>query len=96
MNLPELNQSVFDEAMLWQVAEDIATLTEVMDVQVKGGAERYAERGPDFRGAVGALARREVRGLQVHYRWDGVEWVDTLLLAGGDGFRIVRTSLPPA
>ncbi len=88
--LPELHASVLDEPTLARLFEDLAHHAEVLAVTLKAAAGAYAGAGAvTLDAAREALSRRAVRGAQIHYRWSGETWCDTLLVVEG-GWRIVR------
>ena len=94
MSLPlaALTTAELDAATLATLFSDIATLTSVDTVLVKGAATAYA-------GAAGLEeARRRFAGgalgLQIRYRWQGEAWWDTLVRLGDGRTRLVRTRAP--
>ena len=91
--LAELTQADLDEDTLQVLLRDWLESTHVLEVTVKGGATRRAQSAPQtLPELVEQLQRGELRGIQVRYRWNGAEWLDTLL--GLDSVvRIVRTRL---
>jgi len=92
--LPDLHDAVIDRATLWQLADDIESHTELLDVRQKGGAARRADPGDvALRDAFRALETGVVFGVQVSYRFDGDEWRDTLMKTP-QGIRIVRMQMP--
>ncbi len=89
--LATLTTAVLDEATLAALFADIAALTTVDEVQVKGAATAYA-------GAAGLadgqrLLAAGARGLQIRYRWNGEAWWDTLIRTPA-GIRLVRSPAP--
>lgn len=86
----ELTEGVLDGPTLDALFADIAAHTELLDVYVKGGPERRASEGPADLVAARAALSGGARGVQLRYRWDGVEWRDTILVVPA-GFRVVRT-----
>jgi hypothetical protein len=94
LELPELHQAVLGSAEVDALFADIAALTEVVEVSVKGRALAGAgEGGTTLAIARGALAAGAVCGVQIRYRHRGVEWWDTLLRAQ-DGVKLVRIEAP--
>jgi hypothetical protein len=89
--LPELHQGVLDSATLDQLVLDIETCTELLEVIPKFGPESYVgeETVIDLKTAVSMLVAGELRGAQVRYKHEGVQWWDTLM-ATPQGVRIVR------
>lgn len=88
--LPDLHGAELDATTLARLFEDLADHAAVDEVVLKGAATSPA--APDrvtLETARAALTARAVRGAQVHYRWDGQRWCDTLLVTPG-GWRVVR------
>ncbi len=92
--LPELETGELDEHTLDRLFDDISRDAEVLAVLLKGGAEVLAEGGGvSLDQARQKLRERSVRGVQLRYRFAGVEWWDTLICAA-DRVRIVRMRAP--
>lgn len=88
--LPELREAVLDPEVLDHLFADLEACTRVLEVRVKGAPDRYADRTTvDLRTARELLRAGAVRGAQVTYAYEGVEWTDTLLVGPG-GVRLVR------
>ncbi len=88
--LPELLDQVIDEPTLQALVADIEGLTQVFEVLVKGAAQARASGGPlSPSQAVDMLRAGQVRGVQIRYRHEGVEWMDTLMQTP-QGTRVVR------
>lgn len=78
--LAELTQADLDEETLQALLRDWQESTQVLEVTVKGGATRRAQSAPQaLPELVEQLQMGELRGIQVRYRWNGAEWLDTLL-----------------
>lgn len=91
--LPDLQQSVLDQATLEQLFVDLAALTEITEIIPKMSAEGYVpeQSRMNLDEARGLLFGGQVRGLQIRYNYQGSQWWDTLLpVPGNEGFRIVR------
>lgn len=89
-DLPALTQSCLDESTLEALLDDLSSLTEILEVTVKGGEFDRAEKTSlALRPAVKALQAGLVRGVQIRYLWHQQQWLDTLL-GGGNEIRIVR------
>ncbi|MCB9561948.1 MAG: hypothetical protein H6709_13620 [Kofleriaceae bacterium] len=94
LDLPPIHEALLDAATLGQLFLDVATVTEVLGVSIKGGPRTRAE---DAAGEPRAqLARAHelldagvVAGVQLRYRHDGRQWWDTLMRAPG-GVRLIR------
>ncbi len=66
----------------------------MLSVQAKAGPGRYAATDPlSLANARARLTGGEAAGVQVHYRYDGHEWTDTVLRTAG-GYRLVRCRVP--
>lgn len=88
---PELQQATLDPATFEQLFADLATHTEVLGIHAKGRATAYAgSEQLDLSSARTALLAGTVRGVQIRYRYQEVEWWDTLLASAG-AIRLVRT-----
>lgn len=90
--LAALTTAELDAATLETLFSDIASLTAVDAVLVKGAATAYA-------GAAGLEEARRLfdagaLGLQIRYRWQGEAWWDTLVRLDGGRTRLVRTRAP--
>lgn len=91
--LPPLWQATFDDRLLDQLFADLATAADVLSVQAKTDPRKYATADPLTLGAARErLTAGDVRGVQVHYRYDGREWTDTVLRVPG-GYRLVRMAV---
>ena len=88
--VPPMWQAHLDATALGQLFADLGTAAEVLSVQGKVGAGRYASPEPlTLETARERLASGESAGVQLRYRYGGSEWADTLLRVAG-GFRLVR------
>jgi hypothetical protein len=93
--LPELEQGLLDAAGLAALVADLHAHATVIDVVAKGGALVRADgRNLGLDEGIAALKDGQVRGLQLRYRHEDVEWWDTLIAAPG-GWRIVRIRHDP-
>ena len=89
--LAQLTTADLDPTTLAALFADLRAYTEVVEVQVKGGATAYAgNAGLDQ--AESQLLAGVVRAIQVRYRWQGQAWMDTLMRLGDGRLRIVRCS----
>lgn len=89
--LPELHQSEIDENTLSQLIMDIGNHTQVIEVIPKFkpgyvGQQETLQLDEAFQ----LLTKREVRGIQLHYRHEGAHWCDTVMPLPDGRFRIVR------
>lgn len=88
--VPPMWQADLDAAALGQLFADLGTAAEVLSVQGKSGAGRYASPDPlTLEAAREQFASGEITGVQIRYRFEDREWIDTLLRVGR-GFRLVR------
>lgn len=92
--LAELARARLDGPTLDALEADLAQLTRVLEVQVKGAPTVCAAgAAPDLAAALAQLRAGAVRGVQVRYAYRGEVWCDTLL-AGPAGIRLVRLRAP--
>lgn len=91
LELPPLTEGMLDDAVLAHLEADLASCTEVLGVLTKARSEGHVQpgAGPGLSEAFEQLRRREVRAIQVRYRYQGAEWWDSLLAQPG-GYRLVR------
>jgi hypothetical protein len=83
IELPTLHSAELDRATLAQLFDDIERECVVLAVLVKGGAETLAEGGGvSLSRARELVESRAVRGVQLRYQHQGVEWWDTLMVLG--------------
>lgn len=89
--LPDLNQALLDEAGLAELLSDIEACTEATEIIPKQAAEGYVAENATLTlaDARRMLAARAVRAVQIRYRYDGVDWWDTLMVLP-EGYRLVR------
>lgn len=88
--VPLMVEGVLDDARLAQLAADLSTATTILAIREKGGAASYAS--PEELSLSEGLSRLQdgrSAALQIHYRFDGFEWIDTLLRMAA-GYRLVR------
>jgi hypothetical protein len=92
--VPPLWQADFDEAALEQLFVDLATAAEVLSVRGKVNPVLAASPEPlDLGAARDQLFAGVLTGVQIRYRFDGHEWVDTVL-RNGPTFRLIRCRVP--
>jgi len=88
--MPDLCESLIDDATVAQLMHDIQACAEVLEVIPKYGAQRYVgETKVSLEEAARLIKQRAVRAVQVRYRYDDAEWWDTLAVTP-DGVRVVR------
>lgn len=94
MVLPDLHTAELDPPTFAALFDDLEAHAEDLDVRIKGEATGHAAAGPiPLREAQRLLAGGVVRGVQIRYRWAGVEWTDTLLRSP-TSIRVVRMKVP--
>ena len=92
--LPDLQDQEIDENTVRQLAFDIESAAQLIDIRYKGGATAHAVRAkPSLADAIAALLERRVASVQLRYRYRGRQWWDTLLRTE-DGVRLVRIEQP--
>lgn len=91
LELPPLTEGLLEDAVLVQLESDLESCTEVLGILAKAHREAHIEpaAGLALHEAFDRLRRREVRAIQVRYRYQGAEWWDSLLAQPG-GYRLVR------
>jgi hypothetical protein len=77
--LPELHQSVFDEATLEVYIADLNACTEILVVMPKAGPGYVAPKSIQLEEGAQLLLAGKLRGLQIRYRYQNEEWWDTLI-----------------
>jgi hypothetical protein len=88
--LPEMSDAVLDDDQLAALFRDLRQCVEVDEIVLRTGPGRADDAGQaTLDDAESLLAEREVRGVQVRYRYDGANWMDTLMPVA-DGVRLVR------
>jgi hypothetical protein len=88
--LPDLHESILDEATLDQLFTDIEALTRVVEVIPKTVSQGYVQEGSISLDEGRQMLRDgDCRALQVRYLYDGALWWDTLM-AQPNGTRVVR------
>ena len=90
IDLPDLQQAVLDEATLADLFRDIELATELIGVTRKEGPEtRAADDSLTLAEAHQLLRTGQTRSVQLRYRYEGVQWWDTLIRMP-TGVRLVR------
>ncbi|MGZ3419811.1 MAG: hypothetical protein ACXVEE_18195 [Polyangiales bacterium] len=93
MNLPKVHEAILDDPTLDRLFFDVAHAAELLEVVTKGAAETHAG-DPSAPADALAHARESLRsgaafGVQLRYRFGGIEWWDTLMRVP-EGIRLVR------
>lgn len=93
--LPELHESILDEATVDQLFADIKALTRVVEVIPKTISRGYVQEGSISLDEGRQMLRNGCcRALQVRYLHDGALWWDTLITQP-EGTRVVRIRHEP-
>ena len=89
--LPDLHQAVLDTATVEQLFHDIESCAQLAELIPKYAAHGYVPPDAALTAAEARslLLTRQLRALQLRYRYDGADWWDTLQVLP-DGFRLVR------
>ena len=90
----EVYEGELDGATFEALMDDLESHAQVLEVRLKNGPEEHAEETTvTLEKARMLLVLGKVHAVRVHYRHEGLEWIDTLL-ARGEGMRIVRFRVP--
>lgn len=90
--LPDVQDADLDRETLDQLFFDLSKLAELLEVRVKGAVDAHAvETEPTLEAALARLA--EGFAVQLRYRYQGSEWIDTLLPSPA-GARLIRVRPP--
>lgn len=76
-----------------RLLDEVARIATIRAVREAGASESATLAPEEFAAASARLLGGATRRLQVQYRHDGIDWIDTYL-AGGPGFRLVRVAAP--
>jgi hypothetical protein len=89
--LPELQSATLDEGQLTALFHDLEACAEITEINAKFAAQGYVpEQGRlTLAEARELLAQRAARGVQIRYRYQDADWLDTLLVQG-NAYRLVR------
>jgi hypothetical protein len=88
--LPDLQQAILDPDTLRALFRDYEMCAELLEVIPKYDPRGYVgERVVSFEAGKELLLRGELQALQVRYRYQSLEWWDTLLRTS-NGVRLVR------
>ena len=94
LELAAVQEAVVDAATIDQLFFDLSQLAQILEVRIKAAKQAYATEGrPTLEAARSALASGDAVGVQLRYRHQSIEWIDTLFAVSG-GFRIVRVKAP--
>jgi hypothetical protein len=89
--LPPLWQAVVDERTLDQLFTDLNAAAEIHAIQAKTDSRTLAKNEPlSLDSAKTQLKTGDVCGIQIHYRYDGQEWRDTIMRMQKGSYRLVR------
>jgi len=88
--LPEMREGQLDAAQVEQLFSDLDSCTQVLAILEKGGRQDHAKSSqPNLVAARDRFLNREVLAVQIRYRYDNAEWIDTLLHSP-TGIRAIR------
>lgn len=89
--LPDLHQATLDCATVGQLFCDIEACAQVAELIPKFSARAHVPSGSALTLAEARtlLLTRQLRAVQIRYRYDGADWWDTIQ-ALPEGFRLVR------
>lgn len=96
--LPDVQRSLLDERTLAELGQQLVGASRVIGVRLKGAPTTYTPPGAgpiSVPEALDLLRQRSVRGVQIDYVFEGVEWCDTLIRRA-DGYQLVRMAAPVA
>lgn len=92
--LPELQDEVVDDDTVRALFGDLAALTEVVEIKLKGGAASYADTSRiDLAAAETRLLAHQTHAVQIVYRYGADTWCDTLIRTSA-GTRVLRIQSP--
>lgn len=87
--LPELHNAVIDLETFREYVDDLRCV-EILEVRLKGAdAMRAVDHVTDLARGATMFEVRDVGGMQIKYRFEGLEWWDTLMWVG-ERIRLVR------
>ena len=92
--LPEMREAVLSNDDLAALVADLQALTQIQSVIGKAGARQHSSDSPlTIETAAARLTTGTLPAAQVHYRYDGSEWTDTLIRSP-QGIKLVRCQHP--
>lgn len=87
--LPDLHDATID-LDTFRIYIDDLSLSEILEVRLKGlEAQRAGDSLTDLARGATLFEGQDAAGMQIKYRFDGLEWWDTLMWVG-DRIRLVR------
>ncbi len=94
-DLPQLHETILDDATVDQLFSDVAELTQLIEVIPKTTGRGYVgEHSIPLDQAREMLRNRDCRAIQLRYVHEGAQWWDTLM-PSPKGTRIVRIRHDP-
>lgn len=88
--LPELQDSMIDEATFRQYVDDLHHAAKILDVRLRGHeAARAQDNTIDLARGFVLFEGKDVGGMQIKYLYEGLEWWDTLMWVG-ENIRLIR------
>ena len=93
--VPPMWQADLSAEMLAPLFADLSASAEVVSVRGRCARRENSTEPLTLADAHACLVSGAFAGVQLRYRFDGQEWIDTLLRLAG-AFRLVRCQVPPA
>lgn len=91
--LPALQRQILDDDTLDCLVRDLGQCASILEVRGKAAACAHAaDEVLTLADAVFSLRQRRLRGVQIRYRFDGGEWLDTLVTTAV-GIHLTRISV---
>ena len=89
-DLPEVREAILQDDEVAALVRDLRSCAEVHEVLVRSAPRQQPQSGTVMLDeAAQMLMERTVRGVQIRYRFDGFDWIDTLMPVA-EGIRLVR------
>lgn len=89
IDLPDLQETLFDEAQLRAYLDEVGARAEGLSVSVKQSSRTRPDGSDSLEGLADRLLSGAIFGAQLRYRFQASQWLDTLIGAGG-AVKIVR------
>jgi len=89
--LPDLHEGVLQKEELSRLFTDLETLVAIEEIRLKFGAVRHAREGTcTLTEAYHELTAGTAIGAQILYRYQSIEWIDTLMCNPDRSIRLIR------
>jgi len=94
-SLPDVHNVVLDTATLAELFGDLEACADIQEIRLKSAATARADAGTitELYELLPLIEKRAVRGVQIRYRFEGKDWLDTLLV-GANAIELVRIEVP--